>query len=58
MKIIITAGEAIDMGIWEKLCDMKGISIYTINEGVMGGNEEIVLTKEQAIELGIIERGI
>ena len=58
MKIVITANEAIDMGIFEEVCDMKGISVWVVNEGMMESDEEIVFTKDQAIELGIIERGI
>ena len=53
MKIIITAGEAQDKGIWEKLCNLKGIDIYAIAEGTMDSDKEIILTEEEAHKLGL-----
>jgi hypothetical protein len=53
VRIIITAEEAIDKGIWEDLCDMVGYSYYAVNEG-MDPDTEISLTEDQAIQLGVI----
>ena len=55
MKLIITAEEALNKGIWDKLCDLKGINVWAINEGMMDSTDEIALTEEEARELGIIE---
>jgi hypothetical protein len=53
MRIIITAEEAIDMGIWEEVADIAGYDYYAVNEG-MDGDTEISLTKEQAKQLRLI----
>ena len=55
MRIIITAEEAIDKGIWEEVADIAGYDYYAVNEG-MDPNEEISLTEEQAIKLGLINK--
>jgi hypothetical protein len=56
MKIIMTANEIYDRGIWEEVCDMKDISEWALNEGAIDGNHEIVFTKEESIKLGIINK--
>ena len=50
----ITASEAMDNGVWLKLCDLKGINEWAVNEGLMDGSDEIELTIEAAKELGIL----
>ncbi len=57
MRIIITAEEAIDRGIWEEAAKISGYGLYAIKEG-MDPNTEITLTEEQAIELGLIKRSV
>ena len=57
MKIIITAREALEKGIWDDLCDLKGFNVWAVNEGQMDGNEEITLTEEEAQKLGIKVEG-
>ena len=37
---------------WEQFCDMKGFSLYAVNEG--GGHIEVTLTVQEAHNLGII----
>jgi hypothetical protein len=56
MKIIITAGEAIDIGIWEELCNIKGMWVFALNEGVIDNDHEVILTEEEASKLGIINK--
>jgi len=53
MKIIITASEAIEKGIWERISQIKGYDVYAVSEG-MDPETEIELTQDQAIDLGII----
>lgn len=53
VKITVTADEAIELGIWEDLCRIKGINEYAVNEGMMDGSDEISLNGEEAAELGI-----
>jgi hypothetical protein len=54
MKILITASEAIESGVWEKICRQKGWNEWAVNEGLMDSDEEISLTEEEAKELGLI----
>ena len=53
MKIVITAKEALDLGIWDSLCKMKGMNVWAMNEGLMSGDEEITLSKREAVDLGV-----
>lgn len=53
MKMIITALEAVDMGIWDRLCKMKGINVWALSEGLMDSDEEITLSKQEAVDLGV-----
>lgn len=55
MKIVITAGEALNRGMWEKICDLKGFNVWAINEGLLDESYEIILTEEDAKKLGILK---
>ena len=55
MEIIVTADEARTEGYWDKLCEMRGINIWAVAEGLMDSNEEFKLTLEEALELRIIK---
>jgi hypothetical protein len=55
MKITITAHGALQRGIWDDLCDMKGWNVYAINEGLMDSDDEIELSAEEATKLGLIK---
>ncbi len=54
MNIIITAGEALEGGYWEKLCGFRGWNVWAVNEGLMDRAERIELTEWEANELGIM----
>lgn len=54
MKITITAGEALDKDIWDKICYLRGINPWAVNEGQMDSTEAIDLTEEEAHYLGLI----
>jgi hypothetical protein len=54
MQIVITAGEAIDKGIWDDLCEMKRLNIWAVNEGLMDSDEPITLSEEEAKKLGLL----
>ena len=53
MKIIVTAGYVLEHGDWDKFCDIVGLSVYAINEG-MDKNREFSLTLKQAVQLGLL----
>ncbi len=55
MEVTLTARELLDNGKWEEVCDLKGINVWAINEGLMDETEEISLTLEEAKELGLIK---
>jgi hypothetical protein len=52
MKLVLTAREALDRGIWTQLCELKGLNQYAINEGMMDDSQEIELNDAEARELG------
>jgi len=37
---------------WDEFCEMKGYSVYSVNEG--GGDVEVELTTQEAHKLGIV----
>jgi hypothetical protein len=55
MKIIVTAYELIDSGYWENYCDKHGINEWSVNEGLMDSDEELVLSEEEARDYGFIK---
>jgi len=38
---------------WDKFCEMKGFSVYAVNEG--GGDVGVELTTQEAHKLGIVK---
>jgi hypothetical protein len=54
MKIVLTVREAKDRGLWDGVCDQLHISAWAVNEGQMDNDDEVTLSEEQAIELGLI----
>lgn len=55
MKVLITAEELINIGLWDRFCDKRGINVWAINEGLMDEDEKFVLSWDEAEELGIIK---
>ncbi len=54
MKIVMTAEEMIDKGIWGKYCELTDKNVWAVNEGILDNASEITLSEDEAIELGII----
>jgi hypothetical protein len=54
MTVSLTAEEVIDRGLWEEVCDMKGFSVWCVNEGQMDSDEIITFTEEEAKTLRLI----
>ena len=51
--MILTLSEILDLtDDWDNFCEKKGFCVWSVNEG--GGDHEVELTKEEAIEFGII----
>lgn len=53
----IQAHEAMSLGIWVELCELKGLNIFAINEGLMEADEEIELSADDMRELGLLTKG-
>ena len=53
MKITMTAGELIDKFLWDDVCEMRGLNVWSVNEGRMDEDEEFSFTEEEAKRLGI-----
>lgn len=56
MKIVVTAREVQEKGSWDRFCEMKGLSVWCVNEG-MSSDEEFTVTEEEAKELGLLPAG-
>lgn len=55
MTITITVKEALEKGIWDEICKLKGFSVWCLAEGLMSSNEVIRLTEKEAKNLGLIK---
>lgn len=47
----ITPKWLMNRGLWDKLCEMKGWSVWIVNEGQIDGNEELTLTQVEMVGL-------
>ena len=54
MKIIMTARELIDRGLWPEVCKLMDIGEYAVNEHQLGIDHRFVFTETQATELELI----
>lgn len=55
MKIKVSADDLIDKGVWDKVCDLKGLNPWCVNEGTMDSNDDITFTEDEAKKLGLIK---
>lgn len=55
MIVRVTAGEVLERGVWDSLCEMLSLNPWSVNEGLMDSNETFDLTVEQAEKLGFIK---
>jgi len=37
----ITPKEAMSLGIWDKVCELSGINVWALNEGLIDENKEL-----------------
>lgn len=54
MQVIVTVRELFDRDVWSEACEIVGISVYAVNEGLMSSNDTITLTHEQAWRLKLV----
>ena len=57
MTITVTARELLDRGVWTEACELLGINEWAVNEGLMDPGDEIILTVNQAKQLGLLDAG-
>ena len=53
MKVVVTVRDIIERGLWEKVCELKGLNGWAVAEGLIDEDDEIVLTEEEAKEIGL-----
>lgn len=56
MKYVLTASEIMDRRVWDTFCELRGINVWAVNEGLMDSDEEFTLTEDEAAALGITDR--
>jgi hypothetical protein len=57
MRILVTVNELIERGLWDEVCEERGINVWAVNEGLMDSDEEFVFTQKEASALGLIPHG-
>lgn len=55
MKYVLEVREIMDRGLWDRVCDLRGINPWAVNEGLMDAGEELTFTDEEAHRLGLVE---
>jgi len=53
MKIVMSAAEIMDQGVWKRFCEGRGIDLYAVNEGVMDSDHEFSLSPAEFEKLGL-----
>jgi hypothetical protein len=53
MYYVVTIGELMDMGLWGDYCDATGKNPYAVNEGLADREDEIEISDDLAVELGL-----
>lgn len=57
MRIVTTPAELDERGVWwDKALGVLGINEWAISEGQLGYHDEITLTDDQAVALGLLSR--
>ncbi len=56
MRVIVTAEEIQDRGVWDEFCEKHGINVWAVNEGLMDSDEEFILSEEEAKSYGFLNK--
>lgn len=54
IKLQITGSELNAMGLWDKYCELAGVNIWAMNEGLLDGEELLDIDQSIAAQLGLI----
>ena len=55
MKVKLTVRELFDNNVWMEYCALTGTNDWAVNEGLMSDDEEVYLTEDQAVVLGLVK---
>jgi len=55
VEIVVTFREIMDKGMWDKFCEMKGLNVWCVNEGLADSDEKVELTEDEARKLGFLK---
>lgn len=58
MRVTVTFGELMDKYDWENVCNVLGLNVWCINEGLASRDEEITISEEDAKKIGILSEGV
>lgn len=58
MRVLITARELFDRGLWNQACELAGLSSWAVNEGQMDMDDEVSLSAMAADKLGLLAPGV
>lgn len=47
----ITPNQLMNIGLWNKFCEMRGYNPWCVNEGLMRSDEQVSLTETEALAL-------
>ena len=56
MRILVTASELIEHGLWDDFCEKRGYNVWAVNEGLMDSDEEFSFSRAEAMDLGLTPR--
>lgn len=51
--MILIIDEIMELGLWEKFCDLRGWDYYIVSDGKASGDEEIILNEHEVKKLGL-----
>lgn len=54
MRIKIKVDELFDKFLWDRYCKLTGTNEWAVNQGLLSIDDEVTLTKKEAIELGLL----
>ncbi len=52
-SITVTVRQLMDEDMWDKFCDIKGWSVWIVNEGLMDEDEEVCISGEELKRMGV-----
>ena len=54
MRVMITAQDLMNLGLWMKYCDLEGLNYYSVGEGLIDTDELLEVDTEK-LKIKIVE---